>query len=293
MGVCPGQRLEPGLRGGRASWGWSPCWASVSPSVRAGGDGVTGPKAGRSLGTHLLCSSCPGVGAVSICLWVRWVLPCAPPERGLKWGPGVGVLRSQPTRAEPGSRRGRDSGAARGPEPGSSVGSRAAHTCPAGLPLPEEGAVCQRGSRGLGMSPRGEGLGLPPAGTRRRGCSGLTSCPHAPRILRPLWPGGPHPGLETKIPLDSSPGASGLAGCRCPSAEGHVLREAGGTAQGPPQPMVGVGLPTWSTAGPLLPSHLAPSGPDSLTDSSHRDPLWPVGVQERRGPQCDLHLGGQ
>ena len=204
VGVCPGQRSEPGLRGRRASPGWSPCWASVSPSVRAGGTGSPGPKQDEAWGLTGSAAHAPGVGA---CLSVCGFAGCCHvrPQSGASRGAGAGVVGSQPTGAEPGSRRGRESGAARGPEPGSSLGSSLARACPAGLPLPEEGAVCRRGSRGLGTSPQGEGLGLPSAGTRRRGSPGLTSCPHDPRILRPLWPGGPHPGLGLKSHWTSVP----------------------------------------------------------------------------------------
>lgn len=199
--MCPGQRSEPGLRGGRASPGWSPCWALVSPSIRAGGDGVTGPKAGRSLGTHPLCSLCPWRGGrVHLSAGSLGVAMCAP-RAGPQGGPGAGVLGSQPTGAEPGSRWGRELGAARGPEPGSS----AARTCPAGLPLPEEGAVCWRGSRGLGMSPGGRAWGCPLRGPGGGAVLASLPAPTPPAFRGHSAPGGCTLGLGLKSHWTSLP----------------------------------------------------------------------------------------
>ena len=139
-----------------------------------GGTGSPGPKQDEAWGLTRSAARAPGVGAcLSVCGFAG---RChVRPPSGASRGAGAGVLGSQPTGAEPGSRRGRESGAARGPEPGSSVGSSLARACPAGLPLPEEGAVCRRGSRGLGTSPRGRAWGCPLRGPG--GGAVLTSLP--------------------------------------------------------------------------------------------------------------------
>lgn len=255
MGVCPGQVGARAWRRSVPRAGRSPgseearllqAGALAGPRfpvrTRRGGWGHRAPsrtKPGASPAQQVVPL---GAGAMPVCLMGSLRVAMCAPGAGPQGGPGAGVLGSQPTGAEPGSRNecylrvaagGWKSGAARWPEPGSSVGSSVSPCLSRRTAPPRRGAVCRRGSWGLGTSPRGEVLGLPSGGDQEGAV--LASLP-APTPLRdswPLCPRGPHPRLGTKIPLDFSASARGPAGCCCPSVEGRGLREAGGLTPGP------------------------------------------------------------
>lgn len=208
MGVCPGQvraraRRRPGFSG------LEPLLGLGSPSVRGEGDGVTGPQAGQSLGPHSLGRSCTlALGPHPSVWWVHSVLPCAPPEQGLKGGQGRGSSGLSPLVRSRGAETsvicawqvgdgslGQRGGLNRAP----AWAPVSAHACPAGLPLPGEG-LCAAGTPGGWGRPRGGRFwGCPLVGTRKGAVLASLPAPTPLRDSRPLCPRGPHPGLGTKI----------------------------------------------------------------------------------------------
>lgn len=278
--MCPGQvgawaRRRPGFSD------WSPRWASGLPiCTRRGGWGHRAPgrmKHGDSPARQVVPL---GARVVSICLLGSLGVAKCTTRAGPQGGLGVGVLGSQPASAEPGSRNecylhaaggGRKSGAARWPELGSSASPCSSRrTAP-----PRRGGCVSERLLGAGDVPAGEGPGATfLGGTRRGAVLALLPAPTPVRDSGPLCPRGPHAGLGTKIPLEFSASARGLAGCCCPSVEGRGLREAGGLAPGPRSPWWG-----WARPGGALPAPSSPTLPPQA-----RTPLLAAAMRRSVAP---------